>query len=434
VRSVISAQKNRLLDILILYAGTKEGISVQVGSTVFSTLLISGESVMINRQYLYPIFIFLCSISIISAATLDLSKPTVYGMVNVEQRYIDQDALNYTKTAAGGFTVENLPSRLGLYGLAHSEDLSGITIGYFLEMGFAPRQATGDIKLRIAALTLQHSWGRLKMGQAYTATALAARELDPLWNTGAALVGYDQAYDMQGTHNFAGLGYSSRWYKDVIEYRTPKWKGLQLAISADRDDDPRLKRTTTTATSAVHWDTANFPATYYEALLSYNFKGANSYHSKTILGWVKGNGPSYSFEMTDTLGLIYGEQRYFIGTYQHFKQFSLGLFYSQVEQGDSDSDKTHEAKRYMATLSYQQEKNRYSLTYGKFHFDSNLTGTNSDEKEACQLAIGYQRELHKIAKFTLTAFQYEARHSNPALTSSSNNSAQAVMAGVAITF
>ena len=108
------------------------------------------------------------------------SSVTLFGVVDLNLRYLDNDAGTQYQMASDG----NASSRLGVRGV---EDLGGgLNASFWLEGSMSPQNgtATGQSWQRRSTVSLSGGWGEARFGRDYTATFWNATIFDPFGTNG----------------------------------------------------------------------------------------------------------------------------------------------------------------------------------------------------------------------------------------------------------
>ncbi|MBL6989260.1 MAG: porin [Bacteriovoracaceae bacterium] len=358
------------------------------------------------------------------------ASPKIYGKVNVETRYVDQDVAGYRKMVPVN-TVENLPSRLGILGLYNVKNL-GLNIMYFGELGLAPRATTtnvgGILKLRMVGLKFQHRYGEIKIGKAYTAAALVGALIDPLVDTGAAGIGYDQAKDISGVQNGnttgSGIGYSSRQFLNVLGYKSPKFYGFQLSVSLDNNYSDELKQS-----SGLN---SAYSATYVESLLTYDLElGASK--SNLSLGYISGHGTNML--TLDFWGkTIDQENRLIVALKTKLSSFTLAGSYMDTQTEESTTTNEPNISKLFLALQYDLGKHSLIGTFSQAKYDLDTAKTDADTKTQTQFAFGYKYRFNDKVTFNTTVATFENAEDNAALAATLDNKATSAMIGASLNF
>ncbi len=182
--------------------------------------------------------ILVLSSAALMATSAVAAGPTIYGKINKELRYVDQDA--ETKNSITGVRdVVNSPSRLGAKGdMELANNLKG---SYVIELGLYSnyKKATdaGKIDLRLVNGTVSGFWGSLTAGKQYTADAAAYLGLDVMNGTGLMGSGFDMG-DITGFESGAdtkGFGYNYISRHEGLTYMSPEMYGLKVGVTTIDD-------------------------------------------------------------------------------------------------------------------------------------------------------------------------------------------------------
>ena len=376
-------------------------------------------------------------ISLNLPAQVDFS-PTIYGNLHFEYRYWQQEASNYSPITAGGSTVENFPNRLGVYGLLPTSNFGETKLTYLAEISLPPRHQPGTVNLRLVAANLEHRWGKLAMGQCYTAAALTGLEFDPLHTTGAGQIGYDLTYDGQTAHGLSGIGYSSRWYQDTIKYTSPRFAGLQITLSVDRNSEPRMQLNRPSILEKellTHKNSA--PATYYEGLVHYQWQ-ENQYTSSSYVGAIWGSGSTLSADFSDyaqpSFTYINQDHRFFLGHKVRWHQLATGFLYSELQQKGQFTTIRPHAHRYLFFISYFQDLWQYDATYGEVQLVADQKKTQENQSSSRLLAFSVMRSIAPTASIRLSAFHYQADLAEQKATHPHKNTIIGLISGLYLKF
>ena len=352
-------------------------------------------------------------------AAVEIKAPTIYGKVNKELRYVDQDKEhNYSKFS--GVQEGSTGSRLGAKG---NLDAENVQVGYVLEMGFDSERSTKDttyddeIYIRIAKATLDMGFGTFQVGQDWTVTGLVGIWLDPLNETGAGQLGAETSRDIKNSE--LAVGHNSRTLKDYIGYKTPKFAGWQLSIGYDRNDEQQ-KSADTGATNSTIPDNGHAPSTL-EGLLSYD-GDFGMLKPKLYLGYISTSG---SASNDDTSMMV--------GTSLGMGDFTLTGMYSKEEKKIITTTSTdYEKTMIMGTGQYKLGAHSLALTYGH---SSKEQGDKSsgDWKDQTQIALGYFYDINKYVRLSLVAASFKVKDKDDNGTKAKND-AKSVITGVRLNF
>lgn len=315
-----------------------------------------------------------------------MAAPIMYGQMNAEMRYIDQDADGRRPVTTVAQTY-NLPSRLGAFGSFKSEDFD-TTINYIGEFGIMTRSgnssATDAISIRLANVAFTNELGTFTIGRQYTATALDPLLIDPLYNTGAAALSLDQWLDIKNAMPFMGV--YSRLFQDAIKYATPVFAGFQLQVSVDNNSVEENKK-------VAHSSDTDYSATYYSAQLAYNLALGES-KTKMGVGFVKGTGIAYNTPLWINTE---NEERYSVFVHSIVGPWAFNAYYAKTDFTKYETTNEYTITNMSAGAAYTFEKNKLALTYANAVYE-----TPSDEQTQYQVALGYQRNIHPNVIVTAT--------------------------------
>lgn len=344
------------------------------------------------------------------------AAPVFYGKINFEARYIDQDASSKRSEVIAAAT-KNLPPRLGMFGTIKPDELDA-TVTYFGEMGYHTwaNSGLGEVKVRLAGASLDfEKFGKITIGRHYSPTELIGAEIDPLMNTGASGVGLDQYFDIQGARTFNGIGYYSRYFQDTMSYKTPLFKGLQLALAVDnnsRQENSKIKILSTDSETA-------YSATYYSALLTYDFE-FSGLKNKFFASYVKGNGLAYSFAHSSNIDQ---DERMQIAFKTNYNLWNFAAHYGKEDVTKSTDHNVEPSNKLMfLTAFYNSERHLLGVTYSRASYDDD---NGSDDVVQTQYALGYQYHLTKGAELTATLAQFDT---------DTDNKAKSLILGTALNF
>lgn len=158
--------------------------------------------------------------SAVAAPALAQSSVTVFGVLDLAARAVDNNDTQY-QLAGSGLTS----SRIGFRGV---EDLGGgLKANFWLEGALDPDtgNATGQTWQRRATIGLQGGFGEVRMGREKNASGLTWEQLDPFADTGMGAVGRLQ--------QVSGVTYSSYpRSSNMISYYTPGSTGFSASLNA----------------------------------------------------------------------------------------------------------------------------------------------------------------------------------------------------------
>lgn len=374
------------------------------------------------------------------APAMAADGPKVYGKVNVEYAQVSQDDKykNDYRKSAGANNVENSESRLGAKG---SYDIDGNEVKYVVELGLNSTKHSnststsgasssnqygnnsGRIRIRQAHVSMGGNWGKLTLGQDYTASSKMWLKLDPLSDTWLGLQALDaKAYIANAV---SSVGYKYRSRADQVKYNTPTWNGLSFAVSVDREDDPSNKV-----------NAAQDGATYYTQVLSYK-KEMGSTNLQVHLGnesWSDGT----ATEKENNKFLAIGADM--------DNGLGLALTYSMENEETPKTAPTPtfktEIKRMMAAVKYRTGKHQVAFTYGKRDDEKSgdTAGSNRalgyEDMNYSQLALGYKHHCSKKVQLKFGLGQYKTEENNPgtAATVDNSNETLVVSTGLQVKF
>ncbi len=367
----------------------------------------------------------LCLLALMSANAI--AAPTFYGKMNFEMRYIDQDAEGRRAEVIGAAT-KNLPPRLGMIGFFKSEDLD-TTIMYFGEMGYHTWGSDsdfggGEMKLRLAGVSFENTFGKAIIGRHYPAGDLVGTEIDPLVDTGVSGQGLDQYYDVAGAKSFNGVGYYSRYFQDAFTYKTPVMKGFQLAATVDNNSrqDTKAIKYTYDSGSSVTTLAEEYSGTYYSLLATYNLELFGT-KTKFFLGGVKGAGLSFN---AAHLINTQSEERAYAAFNTTYKDLQFGAYYATSEYEKYNSEDVYNTTNMMVAGSYKFDRNSVGATYSRAEFKA-----PTDTTTQSQIALGYKRFLAKSVALTVNAARMDIDHDSATTT---DNIAYIGTVGTALNF
>lgn len=130
----------------------------------------------------------LFAVSVLSAfagAAAAQSSVTLFGILDVNGRYLDNDGVKQYSLSQGGLSA----SRLGVRG---TDDLGGgLSAGFWIEGAMFPDTGTpaGQTWQRRSTVSLLGGWGEARLGRDFTATYLNTTNFDPFGDSGLGAAG-----------------------------------------------------------------------------------------------------------------------------------------------------------------------------------------------------------------------------------------------------
>lgn len=118
-------------------------------------------------------------------AAMAQSSVTLFGILDVNARYLDNDGVKQYQLSQGGLQ----PSRLGVRG---TEDLGGgLAAGFWIEGAMFPDTGTagGQTWQRRSTVSLLGSWGEVRLGRDWTATYVNTTTFDAFGDSGLGAAG-----------------------------------------------------------------------------------------------------------------------------------------------------------------------------------------------------------------------------------------------------
>jgi hypothetical protein len=325
------------------------------------------------------------------------AAPTIYGSLNKDLRYIDQEDVHHRSTFSVVDEVSNAPSRLGVKG---THELDGVSIDYKFEMGIG----TSALGIRHAHAYIGNKmYGKVVIGQDFTALSRVGGKFDPLADTAVGLAGIHQASNIANAVS-KRLGYFYRGRNNLLGYQSPNIAGFQLLYTRD---DKQVGGTADRARGHATNNSTSLP-THNEILVTYKNKfggvGLDVY-----AGYAIGEGPA-SDKAYDSL--------YTVGAKAMFGQISVSALYSMemIEQMQTTKMKEDEKSYMMASAAYKMGAHTVAATYGAYSEDVYYNDTQATTKDRNQMALGYKYALGKNAVFNVTASQYSVEYKKDGVT------------------
>ncbi len=124
-------------------------------------------------------------LSALSGVATAQSSVTVFGILDVNGRYLDNDGVKQYSLSQGGLSA----SRLGFRG---TEDLGGgLAAAFWIEGAMFPDTGTpaGQTWQRRSTVSLLGGWGEARLGRDFTATYLNTSSFDPFGDSGLGAAG-----------------------------------------------------------------------------------------------------------------------------------------------------------------------------------------------------------------------------------------------------
>lgn len=160
------------------------------------------------------------------APALAASSVTVYGRLNTAIEY------SRASTATDGTdlgSVMRQTNNRSVFGLRGEEELGGsLKAVWQIESNLSLDTGEGQIASRNSRIGLQGSYGLLFMGHWHTPYTEATMGYDPYYPTTAgymALIGNGSASSTDNVENTSSF---DRRQKNILQYRTPQWRGVSL--------------------------------------------------------------------------------------------------------------------------------------------------------------------------------------------------------------
>ncbi len=296
-------------------------------------------------------------------STVKMDAPTVYGKINKEMTYADQDVKS-RKSFSGVRDVDNSETRLGVKGNVEADMVKA---SYALEVGLNSSNdsdtSKGRIRMRLAEVKFDSKLGTITVGQTYTPISKKVLTLDPLSNTIFGIAHADQRALFANTQIFGkgGLGAVYRARLDLISYTTPSFAGLTYSFSSDRDNkmsnDPA---------------NASYGNTSYEHMVDFNHKFGN-----VSLNAFVAYQTTADAAQKDNTDLVYGAK---VG----FMNFDVAFSMSNSETETATKVKID---KMIGAVSYTMNAHKVAFTYQTAEDDS------APKTEVAQYALGYKYAL-----------------------------------------
>jgi hypothetical protein len=340
-------------------------------------------------------------IFVVCLAFLALSAhaaPTLFGFLNKEIRYIDQEDVHHRSTLSVLDENIDYASRLGVKGMHEVDDLK---INYIFEMGIG----SSALGIRLAnAYIGNDQYGRLMIGQDYTATSLQGLLLDPLVDTGVSLLGYTSAANIANASGGA-LGYLYRGRYNLLGYKSPVIAGFRVMATRDQmQTGGTVDRTRGHATN----NNSTLPI-YNDVLVNYDNKfggiGLN-----VSLGYMLAEGENKTFDDAYTVGAKVSVNNMMAFTvYYGMKSFETMASGMTVK-------KENEYNYLMGTAAYMHGVHTLAVTYGAYGDEIYYSDTKAAKTDRNQIALGYKYALGKNALFNVTASKYTVEYEKEGVT------------------
>jgi hypothetical protein len=336
--------------------------------------------------------------------TFAMEGPTLYGLINKEYRYVDQDDEALSTSSTGVTDVDGFESRLGAKGSHSPKD--NLKVNYKIELGINSQRDGANaerIRIRLAQADLAGKYGTLTIGQAWTPNTIKMLKLDPLTGTGAQLLGLESA-DFVG--NVSGkYGVKANYFKDLLTYTSPEMGGMQAYLTQYK--------------SSADLSNSSAVSTVSEVVLAYNSKWFN---------------PHFTYGKEELRGDNENADSYWnLAARFNFDKMTVALGMGKEVVGKSGTTDI-EYDHMLATFSYMMN-NRLTIAanYGSTDF-GNKGSTTGDQT---QFAIGPICKLSKNFK-TRLIYKNIKRTADTAselgLATKKENKANVIIAGLTLGF
>lgn len=173
--------------------------------------------------------ILAAALPVISLAASAQSSITLFGIVDVNGRYVKNSDL------PSNMTMNNSGLSSGRFGFRGTEDLGGgLRAEFWLESDLyadtGTTNANGKFFQRRSTVSLAGGFGELRLGRDFTPAAQNPTKFDPFNVIG--LANSNIISRLPGTF--------SNYYRsdNAIQYFTPKWAGFQAEVMYALDEDP----------------------------------------------------------------------------------------------------------------------------------------------------------------------------------------------------
>lgn len=357
---------------------------------------------------MYFITLVISSFSMIIIAD-DKLPFSMYGDISKESRWVSQknDDLNKFYLPVD---VNNFESRIGMKG---EKQFDNTTLGYRLELGVNSTSShtvtidsntstvsatSGRIRMRLAYGSISGSWGKLIMGQDFTAISLDSIRHDPLFKSGFGLIAVDLRNIVSGSSK-QNIGFKFRTRKDLLGYESPSFSGLRLKITIDNND--YNSNTLKSANSQ-----------FIEGLLTYTKKLGND-KLDLSLGYA-----DHSTEKNKSPYQMIGIKYY----NEDIKTKITAIYGIEKLLNREGGTENSERKRLGLGISHKITKEyNIAANYGKINLEDGL-GSDS------QMALSFKYSFNKYADFSFSVGTFDVKRKD----TSENNNATAAIVGTVI--
>lgn len=351
-----------------------------------------------------------------------MAAPTIYGLINKELRYVDQEKEAAKGTFTGVRDVEGFESRLGVKG---THDLKNeMKADYLIELGlnsFRDNGAGERIRIRRAFGKINGNFGSVMIGQEWVPNTLRMLKLDPFTATGAQLLGLESG-DVTGSDP-GDFGMRARYFQDLISYATPVFSGTQFSATFDRSNQD-LSRDNDNVTT----NTSTYMVTHDRTV------GAGELNLHATYAVLKVENSAAMVNDNDESFMTVGA-RYAVNGIAASFAYTLDDKGEQTVNGVDKKEK--ERKHMMAALSYDiMPALTLAANWGMTTFDENETvGTLTKGAKQSQIAVG---GIYKFSDSVKTRLIYKTQEmkgdQGTVVGTKKSSKANSVITGLTIAF